>query len=85
MNRLIATQQQGIAATIENLQRFNDRKELTKVAQVSIPGAGAPPPPRRHAMMKRLLTQSSATVLLAVLSSGCVNLDRAYPEKRFFV
>lgn len=28
---------------------------------------------------------SASTVLLAVLSSGCVNLERAYPEKRFFV
>jgi len=49
-NRLIATQQQGIAATIENLQAVsNDIKELTENSR-KYPSQvlfGAPPPPSK--------------------------------------
>jgi phospholipid/cholesterol/gamma-HCH transport system substrate-binding protein len=50
MNRLIATQQQGIAATVENLQAIsNDIKELTESSR-KYPSQvlfGAPPPPSK--------------------------------------
>lgn len=50
LNRLIATQQQGIAATVENLQAIsNDMKELTESSR-KYPSQvlfGAPPPPSK--------------------------------------
>ena len=35
--------------------------------------------------MKSLRIHSAAAALLATLGSGCVNLERSYPDKRFYV
>ena len=35
--------------------------------------------------MKSLRIHSAAAALFAILGSGCVNLERSYPDKRFYV